>query len=139
MLTPLRAKGYWEGAAAPYVWKMIDDIERRLESAAKVVDGARRVAEDGLGDLKSAQKDLKDATRRAKEKGPHINADGTLSPDVIDNVCKVELTDEEKKTIETADREIAQILRRGVTADRDLAYSLMADIGLEHRPPRRFS
>ncbi|MGI5485126.1 hypothetical protein [Streptomyces lavendofoliae] len=129
-LTPLRDKGYWEGAAAPYAWKMIDDIERQLENAAKVADAARRVVEDGVGDLKSAQKDLKDATRRAKEKGLYISADGTLSPDVIDNVCKVELTEEEKKTIEAADREIAQILKRGVTADRNLAYSLMADIGL---------
>ncbi|MGI5359986.1 hypothetical protein ACQI4E_32460 [Streptomyces sp. CA-252508] len=129
-LTPLRDKGYWEGAAAPYAWKMIDDIERQLENAAKVADAARRVVADGVGDLKATQKDLKDATQRAKEKGLYINADGTLSPDVIDNVCKVELTEEEKKTIEAADREIAQILKRGVTADRNLAYSLMADIGL---------
>jgi len=129
-LTPLRDKGYWEGAAAPYAWKMIDDIERQLESAAKVADAARRVVEDGVGDLRSAQKDLKDAARRATEKGLHIKADGTLSPDVIGNVCKVELTDDEKKTIEAADREIAQILKRGVTADRNLAFSLMADIGL---------
>ncbi|MFJ9197027.1 hypothetical protein [Streptomyces flaveolus] len=129
-LTPLRDKGYWEGAAAPYAWKMIDDIERRLESAAKVADAARRVVEDGVGDLRSAQKDLKDAARRATEKGLHITADGTLSPDVIGSVCKAELTDDEKKTIEAADREIAQILKRGVTADRNLAFSLMADIGL---------
>ncbi|MFF8882036.1 hypothetical protein [Streptomyces flaveolus] len=129
-LTPLRDKGYWEGAAAPYAWKMIDDIERQLESAAKVADAARRVVEDGVGDLRSAQKDLKDAARRATEKGLHIKTDGTLSPDVIGNVCKVELTDDEKKTIEAADREIAQILKRGVTADRNLAFSLMADIGL---------
>ncbi|MFF7205421.1 hypothetical protein [Streptomyces sp. NPDC008141] len=129
-LTPLRDKGYWEGAAAPYAWKMIDDIERQLKSAAEVADAARRVVEDGVGDLKSARKDLKDATRRAKEKGLHINADGTISLDIIDNVCKVALTGEEKKIIETADREIAQILKRGVTADRNLAYSLMADIGL---------
>ncbi|GJF24736.1 hypothetical protein [Streptomyces sp. HO565] len=129
-LTPLRDKGYWEGAAAPYAWKMIDDIERQLESAAKVADAARRVVEDGVGDLRSAQKDLKDAARRATEKGLHIKADGTLSPDVIGNVCKVGLTDDEKKTIEAADREIAQILKRGVTADRNLAFSLMADIGL---------
>ena len=129
-LTPLRDKGYWEGAAAPYAWKMIDDIERQLESAAKVADAARRVVEDGVGDLRSAQKDLKDATRRATEKGLHIKTDGTLSPDVIGNVCKVELTDDEKKTIEAADWEIGQILKRGVTADRNLAFSLMADIGL---------
>jgi hypothetical protein len=109
---------------------MIDDIERQLENATKVADAARRVVEDGVGELKSAQKDLKDAARQAKEKGLYINKDGTLSPDVIGNVCKVELTDEEKKTIEAADREIAQILKRGVTADRNLSFSLLADIGL---------
>ncbi|MFL9683735.1 hypothetical protein [Streptomyces sp. KL110A] len=130
VLTPLRDKGYWEGAAAPYAWKMIDDIERQLENAAKVAEAARRVVEDGVADLKSAQKDLKDATRRAKEKGLHIKSDGTLATDVIGNVCKVELTDEEKATIEAADREMAQILGRGVTADRNLAHSLMADLGL---------
>ncbi|MEV5312645.1 MULTISPECIES: hypothetical protein [unclassified Streptomyces] len=130
VLSPLRDKGYWEGAAAPYAWKMIDDIERQLESATKVADAARRVVEDGVGDLKSAQKDLKDAVRRAGEKGLHIRKDGTLSPDIIGNVCKVDLTDEERKTIKAADLEIGQILKRGVTADRNLAYSLMADIGL---------
>ncbi|MGW0189423.1 hypothetical protein ACWDV7_27200 [Streptomyces sp. NPDC003362] len=130
VLSPLRDKGYWEGAAAPYAWKMIDDIERQLESATKVADAARRVVEDGVGDLKSAQKDLKDAVRRAGEKGLHIRKDGTLSPDVVGNVCKVDLTDEEKKTIKAADLEIGQILKRGVTADRNLAYSLMADVGL---------
>ncbi|MFE4661718.1 hypothetical protein ACFRFJ_34155 [Streptomyces hydrogenans] len=61
VLTPLRDKRYWEGAAAPYAWKMIDDIERQLENAAKVAEAARRVVEDGVADLKSAQKDLKDA------------------------------------------------------------------------------
>ncbi|MFJ9666836.1 hypothetical protein ACIRPP_19880 [Streptomyces sp. NPDC101219] len=130
VLKPLRDKGYWEGVAAPYAWRMIDDIERQLKSAAKVADAARRVVEDGVGDLKSAQRDLKDATRRAKEKGLHITSDGTLSPDIIDNVCKATLTDEEKKTIDAADQEIAEILKRGATADRNLAYSLMADIGL---------
>jgi hypothetical protein len=130
VLSPLRDKGYWEGAAAPYAWKMIDDIERQLESATKVADSARRVVDDAVGDLKSAQKDLKDASRRAKEKGLYINPDGTPAGDVIDNVCKVDLTDEEKKTIKAAELEIAQILKRGVTADRNLAYSLMADIGL---------
>ncbi|MGW4781543.1 hypothetical protein ACWEPA_33420 [Streptomyces filamentosus] len=113
VLTPLRDKGYWEGAASPYAWKMIDDIERQLENAAKVAEAARRVVEDGVADLKSAQKDLKDATRRAKEKGLHIKSDGTLATDGIGNVCKVELTDEEKATIEAADREMAQILGRG--------------------------
>ncbi|MEU1010232.1 hypothetical protein [Streptomyces sp. NPDC005890] len=130
VLGPLRDKGYWEGAAAPYAWKMIDDIQRQLENASKVADSARRVVEDAVGDLKSAQKDLKDAVRRATEKGLYINANGTLAKDVVDGVCKADLTDDERKTIAAADHEIAQILKRGVTADRNLAFSLMSDIGL---------
>ncbi len=109
---------------------MIDDIQRQLEDATKVADAVRRVVEDAVVDLKAAQKDLKDAVRRATAQGVHINTDGTLAPDVVGGACKAELTDKEQKAIETAEREIAQALKRGVTADRDLAYSLMADIGL---------
>ncbi|MEU5536711.1 hypothetical protein [Streptomyces sp. NPDC020362] len=130
VLSPLRNKGYWEGVAAPYAWKMIDDIQRQLEDATKVADSARRVVEDAVGDLKAAQRDLKDAVRRATEKGLYINSDGTLARDVIGGVCKVDLTTEDHKTITAADHEIAQILKRGVTADRNLAFSLMSDIGL---------
>ncbi|MEU9985977.1 hypothetical protein AB0E10_04060 [Streptomyces sp. NPDC048045] len=130
VLGPLRNKGYWEGVAAPYAWKMIDDIQRQLEDATKVADSARRVVEDAVGDLKTAQRDLKDAVRRATEKGLHINSDGTPAPDVIGGVCKVDLTAEDHKTIKAADHEIAQIIKRGVTADRNLAFSLMSDIGL---------
>ncbi|CAL9543503.1 hypothetical protein [Streptomyces sp. enrichment culture] len=130
VLGPLRDKGYWEGAAAPYAWRMIDDVQRQLENAAKVADSARRVVEDAVDDLKSAQKDLKDAARRAAEKGLYVNATGTLAQDVIGGACKTDLTDEERKTIKAAEQEIARILKRGVTADRNLAYSLMSDIGL---------
>ncbi|QHA05206.1 hypothetical protein GQF42_19610 [Streptomyces broussonetiae] len=130
VLTPLRDKGYWEGAAAPYAWKMIDDIQRQLEHATSVADASRRVIEDAVGDLKSAQKDLKDAVRRATDKGLYIQSDGTPAPDVTGGVCKANPTKDDKKDIEAARHEIAEILKRGVTADRNLAFSLMADIGL---------
>ncbi|MYW48215.1 hypothetical protein [Streptomyces sp. SID161] len=130
VLSPLRNKGYWEGVAAPYAWRMIDDIQRQLEDATKVADAARRVVEDAAGDLKSAQKDLKDAVRRAADKGLHINRDGTLARDVVGGACKATLTEEESKTIETAQQELARILERGVAADRNLAYSLASDVGL---------
>jgi hypothetical protein len=130
VLAPLRNKGYWEGAAAPYAWKMIDDMQRQLDDAGGVVDAVRRVIEDAVGELKAVQKDLKGAVRRAKGKGLYISADGEVAADVIDGVCKAHLTDEERKTIEGARHEIAGIVRRGVTADRNLAFSLMSDVGL---------
>ncbi|MFF5440706.1 hypothetical protein [Streptomyces achromogenes] len=130
VLGPLRDKGYWEGVAAPYAWRMIDDIQRQLEDAAKVADAARRVVEDAVGDLKAVQRDLKDAVRRITEKGLYVNPDGTVAGDIVDGVCKATLTEEEHKSIEAAQREMAGLLRRAVTADRNLAYSLASDLGL---------
>jgi hypothetical protein len=130
VLSPLRDKGYWEGVAAPYAWRMIDDIQRQLENAAKVADSARRVVEDAVSDLKSAQTDLKDAVRRITEKGLYVNTDGTVAGDIVDGACKATLTDEEHKSIEAAQHEMAGLLRRAVTADRNLAYSLTSDLGL---------
>ncbi|MGW0766573.1 hypothetical protein [Streptomyces sp. NPDC002676] len=130
VLSPLRNKGYWEGAAAPYAWKMIDDIQRQLEDAAAVADAAQRVVQDAVVDLKAAQRDLKDAVRRATDKGLYIHADGTVSTDIADGMCKADTTKEDDKTIEAAAHEISGILKRGVTADRNLAFSLMSDLGL---------
>ncbi|WP_225838130.1 hypothetical protein [Streptomyces sp. NK08204] len=129
VLAPLRNKGYWEGAAAPYAWKMIDDIQRQLEDAAAVADAAQRVVQDAVGDLKAAQRDLRDAVGRATDKGLSIGSDGTVSTDVV-GVCKVDTTKDDDKIIEAAQHEIAQILKRGVAADRDLAFSLVSDLGL---------
>ncbi|MER7467087.1 hypothetical protein [Streptomyces sp. NPDC097981] len=131
MLTPLRDKGYWEGAAAPYAWRMIDDIERQIDAAAKVAEAAVGVLDDALGDFKAVQKDLKDAVKRAQDKGLHIESSGAVSPDVINGECKViEKGSADAKVIEGAQQEIVEIVKRGIVADRNLAFSLMSDIGL---------
>ncbi|MFE9799766.1 hypothetical protein ACFYP6_12910 [Streptomyces goshikiensis] len=131
MLTPLRDKGYWEGAAAPYAWRMIDDIERQIGSAAKVAQAAIGVMEDALGDFRSVKKDLQDAARRIEEKGVFIQASGEVSTTVFDGQCKVIAKGSpEAKAIEDAQKEINDIVKRGIVADRNLAYALMSDVGL---------
>ncbi|OEJ22273.1 hypothetical protein [Streptomyces subrutilus] len=131
MLTPLRDRGYWEGAAAPYAWRMIDDIERQIASAAKVADAAIGVMEDALGEFKAVKKDLQDTVRRAQEKGVFIEASGLAATTVFDGQCKViEKDSAEAKAIEGAQREINGVVKRGIAADRNLAFALMSDVGL---------
>ncbi|MEV7729346.1 hypothetical protein AB0P15_32190 [Streptomyces sp. NPDC087917] len=132
MLQPLRDKGYWEGAAAPYAWRMIDDIERRLDDATKVAAAVIGVLDDALGELESVKTDLEGAVRRAGERGLHIDSGGTVSASVIHGVCKViEQGSEDAKAIEAARREILEIVKRGIAADQNLSFSLMSDIGVD--------
>ncbi|MEU9235176.1 hypothetical protein [Streptomyces subrutilus] len=131
MLTPLRDKGCWEGAAAPYAWRMIDDIERQIASAAKVAEAAIGVMEDAVGEFKAVKKDLQDTVRRAQEKGVFIEASGLVATTVFDGQCKViEKDSAEAKAIEGAQREINGVVKRGIVADRNLAFTLMSDVGL---------
>ncbi|MFB8383626.1 hypothetical protein [Streptomyces rubiginosohelvolus] len=130
VLVPLRNKGYWEGAAAPYAWKMIDDIERQLEYAAKVADSSRRVIDDAVVELKVVQRDLKDAVQRARENGMYIGSDGVVSTSVVDGECRVEVGEEDAKEIEAMQREITALVQRGAAADRNLAFSLASNVGL---------
>ncbi|MFB6829299.1 hypothetical protein [Streptomyces hydrogenans] len=129
VLTPLRDKVLGRGGGPV---RLEDDRRHRTPAGERRQGGgggaARRRGRRGRSEVRS--EGPQGRTRRAKEKGLHIKSDGTLATDVIGNVCKVELTDEEKATIEAADQEMAQILGRGVTADRNLAHSLMADLGL---------
>ncbi|GAA4909131.1 hypothetical protein ACFPM3_12080 [Streptomyces coeruleoprunus] len=130
VLVPLKNKGYWEGAAAPYAWRMIDDIQRQLESATKVAAAVTGVVDDAVGELKAVRTALKDAVRRAEAKGLTVLSDGTISS-VINGQCKVlEDGSEEAKAVDNAAREIADAVRRGIVADQNLAFALMADIGL---------
>ncbi|MER6994809.1 hypothetical protein [Streptomyces sp. NPDC000410] len=131
MLVPLRDKGYWEGVAAPFAWRMIDDIERQITAAVKVAEAVIGVLDDALGELKVVQRDLKDAVRRAGEKGLHIYPDGTVSNNVIGGQCKViEKGSAEAKAIEDASREIVELVRRGIVADQNMAFAMMSDVGL---------
>ncbi|MFF3734820.1 hypothetical protein ACFYXM_32200 [Streptomyces sp. NPDC002476] len=131
MLGPLRDKGYWEGAAAPYAWRMIDDIQRQLEQATKVAAAVAGVLEDALGELKAVKAALQDAVRRAEDKGLFIYPDGSVSPSTIGGRSTViEKGSEEEKIIEDASREIVDLVKRGIVADQNLAFALMADIGL---------
>ncbi|MFK0238010.1 hypothetical protein [Streptomyces vinaceus] len=131
MLTPLRDKGYWDGVAAPYAWRMIDDIQRQLEDATKVAAAVLGVLDDALGELKSVKTDLEAAVKRIGEQGLYIAGDGAVSTSVVDGVCKVvEKGSDDAKAIQAAQKEINDIVRRGITADQNLAFSLMSDIGL---------
>ncbi|MYT22677.1 hypothetical protein GTW69_20705 [Streptomyces sp. SID7760] len=131
MLTPLRDKGYWEGVAAPYAWRMIDDIQRQLEDATKVAAAVLGVLDDALGELKSVKTDLEAAVKRIGEQGLYVAGDGAVSTSVVGGVCKVvENGSDDAKAIQAAQKEINDIVRRGITADQNLAFSLMSDIGL---------
>ncbi|MEV3992067.1 hypothetical protein AB0J57_24455 [Streptomyces sp. NPDC049837] len=131
VLVPLRDKGYWEGAAAPFAWRMIDDIQRQVEAATKVAAAVPGVIDDAVGELKAVKTALRDAVRRAGEKGLHISASGEVSPDIIGGQCKViEEGSPDAKTIEAATQEIVDLVKRGIVADQNLAFALMADIGL---------
>ncbi|GHE73508.1 hypothetical protein [Streptomyces vinaceus] len=131
MLTPLRDKGYWEGVAAPYAWRMIDDIQRQLEDATKVAAAVLGVLDDALGELKSVKADLEAAVKRIGEQGLYVAGDGSVSTSVVGGVCKVvDKGSDDAKAIQSAQKEINDIVRRGITADQNLAFSLMSDIGL---------
>lgn len=61
VLKPSRDKGYWEGAAAPFAWSLIDDIARQLTASNKVAKALSDVLDDAVSDLKIIRRDLKDA------------------------------------------------------------------------------
>ncbi|GAA3235987.1 hypothetical protein [Streptomyces lavendulae] len=131
MLTPLRDKGYWEGVAAPYAWRMIDDIQRQLEDATKVAEAVLGVLDDALGELKSVKADLQAAVKRVGEQGMYVDGKGELSLSVVGGQCRViEKGSADARAIEAAQKEINDIVRRGIAADENLAFSLMSDIGL---------
>ncbi|MEU9096183.1 hypothetical protein [Streptomyces sp. NPDC048361] len=132
ILQPLRNKGYWEGAAAPYAWRMIDDIERQLENATKVAAAVVGVLDDALGELESVRADLHAAIGRASASGLHVAADGTVSTTVVHGQCiPIDKDSDEDKAIQNAQRELVDIVKRGIAADQNLSFSLMSDIGVD--------
>ncbi|PHQ50738.1 hypothetical protein BLA24_18325 [Streptomyces cinnamoneus] len=125
VLKPLRDKGYWEGAAAPYAWTQIDDMQRQVESAAKVAESVAKVVKDGAGELKAVQRELKDAVDRIKQKtGFSVSHEGKVS-------YTGTIHADTQKDVDHAQDEIIEILRRAVVTDQNLSMSLMADVGVD--------
>ncbi|WNI30197.1 hypothetical protein [Streptomyces sp. ITFR-6] len=79
VLKLLRDKGYWEGAAAPFAWTLIDDIARQLTAATKVAKALSDVLDDAVSDVRVIRRDLKDAVQRALDKGLAVDNSGTVS------------------------------------------------------------
>lgn len=129
VLKPLRDKGYWEGMAAPYAWTQIDDIQRQVTAAATVVDGVRRAIEDGTGELKTAQKKLKDLVAGFQEQGLYVNP---KNAEVMLGQCKVDgPTEDEAKKRNDAQTRLNAVIREAFEADQNLSMTLMDNIGLE--------
>ncbi|MDX3233453.1 hypothetical protein [Streptomyces sp. ME19-01-6] len=129
VLKPLKDKGYWEGMAAPYAWTQIDDIQRQVTTAAKVVDGVRRAIEDGAGELKAAQKKLNDAVKEFGEQGMYVDPKVRL---VLAEACTPANYDEDaEKKVNAAQTRLNTILREAFEADQNLSITLMENVGLE--------
>ncbi|MET7872912.1 hypothetical protein [Streptomyces cyaneofuscatus] len=131
VLKPLRDKGYWEGAAAPHAWSLIDDIARQLAAATKVAEALSGVLDDAVADLKVIRRELKDAVRRARDQGLTVSGSGEVSGFVTADLF---VTDDHRHrsatAVNAAQQEITDICRRGRIADRNLSMTLMSDVGI---------
>ncbi|MFJ9686051.1 hypothetical protein ACIRRX_10230 [Streptomyces bacillaris] len=131
VLKPLRDKGYWEGAAAPHAWSLIDDIARQLAAATKVAEALSGVLDDAVADLKAIRRELTDAVRRARDQGLAVDASGTVSGYITaEQQIPMGQRTQSAHYTELAQDEINGIVRRGITADQNLSMALMADVGL---------
>ncbi|KFK90234.1 hypothetical protein IX27_04195 [Streptomyces sp. JS01] len=131
VLRPLRDKGYWEGAAAPHAWSLIDDIARQLTAANKVAKALSGVLDDAVADLKVVRRDLKDAVQRALDQGLAVDASGTVSGYITsEHHIPMGQRVYSARYAELAQEEIDEIVRRGITADQNLSMTLMADVGI---------
>ncbi|QKV90471.1 hypothetical protein HUT19_00620 [Streptomyces sp. NA02950] len=125
VLKPLKDKGYWEGAAAPYAWTQIDDIQRQVAGAVKVASAVAKVLKDGAGELRTARKELREAVARAKKKGLHVDGDGQVSGKVGGS------SDVTTRDVDDAQDEIIDILRKAYLVDENLSIALMYDVGID--------
>ncbi|MGR3931670.1 hypothetical protein [Streptomyces sp. BRA346] len=126
VLKPLKDKGYWEGAAAPYAWSQIDDIQRQVAAAVKVSGAVKKVLVDGVGELRVARRELKDAVTRAEDMGLHVGAQGQVSrKDAEDS------KDVSEKDLDAAQDEIISLVRKAHLVDENLSITLMQDIGVD--------
>lgn len=131
VLKPLRDKGYWEGAAAPFAWTLIDDIARQLKAANKVAKALSGVLDDAVADLKIIRRDLQAAVQRALDKGLAVNGKGEVSGYITaEHYIPMGQRSQSPYYIEQAQKEIIEICRRGIAADQNLAMTLMSDVGI---------
>ncbi|TVL90153.1 hypothetical protein [Streptomyces sp. SAJ15] len=133
VLKPLKDKGYWEGAAAPYAWAQIDDIQRQITAAAKVVEAVKKAMVDGVGELKAAQKNLNEAVKRFATQGLTVKEkdDGTLEVTTSEKAKDEKSLQELNKKIKDASDELGDLLRVAFQADQNLSITLMENVGLD--------
>lgn len=131
VLKLLRDKGYWEGAAAPFAWTLIDDIARQLTAATKVAKALSGVLDDAVSDIKVIRRDLKDAVQRALDKGLAVDNSGTVSGYITaEHYMPIGQRSQSAHYVDASQKEIVEICRQGIAADQNLAMTLMSDVGI---------
>ncbi|WP_405900082.1 hypothetical protein OG242_23720 [Streptomyces sp. NBC_00727] len=132
VLKLLRDKGYWEGAAAPFAWTLIDDIACQLAAATKVAKALSGVLDDALSDLKIIRRDLKDAVQRALDKGLAVDHSGTVSGYITaEHYIPMGQRTQSAYYVDESQKEIVELCRQGIVADQNLAMTLMSDVGID--------
>lgn len=129
LVKPLRDEGYWEGAAAPYAWQMIDDMQRQVQKATDVARKVKKVLEDGEHDLSELRKDVKAVVKRAEDDGQGLIE--VTSHGVVRSTGKGARSPGTTDMVESFQNELNGVLRGGVFIDSKLAYALMSNVGLD--------
>ncbi|GAA2415668.1 hypothetical protein GCM10010420_52100 [Streptomyces glaucosporus] len=106
-------------------------MQRQVAAAIKTARAVQRTMEDGVGELKSAQRRLKDAVTRFQRAVMVVVVDGGQA--VVERAqCIVDQPDPRKgEDVTEAQRELDEILRDAFLADQELAITLTANIGLD--------
>ncbi len=128
LMKPLRDEGYWEGAAAPYAWQMIDDMARQVSRATEVARTMKKVLEDGELDLTTLRGEVKEIVRRIEEDSK--GAVEVTSNGVVRATTSGEVDTETARMVRDGQRDVTAALRGGLFIDNKLAYALLADVDL---------
>ncbi len=89
------------------------------------------VLDDAVTDLRAIRRELKDAVRRARDRGLAVDASGRVSGYITaEQQIPMGQRTQSAHYTELAQDEINGIVRRGITADQNLSMALMADVGL---------
>ncbi|MET9292280.1 hypothetical protein [Streptomyces sp. NPDC003077] len=132
VLGPLKNNGYWEGAAAPYAWAQIDNVAAEIAGAAKVAGAVGDLFDDAAGELQQVHHQLEAVVQRARHKGLSVDRKGVVSGKAREGQqLSPEERGKEQGEIDDLQDEITALTRRAITADQNLAYSLLHDVGLD--------